>query len=254
MFCPSCSRVVPDEAGFCPWCGKALTPGFCPNCGAKAPEGVQYCLSCGKPLTKQVNPTAPLPSVGNVAISMNAAPPQGGTQAATYAQDSYRPLTVSEVEALKQAAAWEVKIGQVFGAVTIFWGIIGIAAPVDPVKFGFIGLIPGLVAYFAGMAARQKMMTANQAIANGRAVEYAGNVGVEAKSQRRVDFDGGHLTFAPQRVPKALDEATRGRGSQLRLTFTEGGTEAKTGTETMILAVNGASLAKPVLGTVRVGQ
>ncbi len=250
--------MVPDEAGFCPWCGKALTPGFCPNCGAKAPEGAPFCPGCGKPMTKPVQTPVPAPNAANnTAVKLNAAPSQdfNPVVAIGNAQDSYyRPLTGGEVDALKQAASWEVKIGQVFGAVTIFWGIIGITAPVDPVKFGFIGLIPGLVAYFAGMAARQKMMTANQAIANGRAVEYAGNVGVEAKSQRRVDFDGGHLTFAPQRVPKALDEATRGRGSQLRLTFTEGGTEAKTGTETMILAVNGASLAKPVLGTVRVGQ
>ncbi len=231
-----------------------MSVGVCPSCGVKSPDGAQFCLSCGKPLAKQGNTPAPSPSVGNVTVTVNAATPQIGAQAAAYTRDPYRPLTVSEVEALKQAAAWEVKLGQVLGGVTIFWGLIGMFAPVDPVKFGIIGLFPGLAGFFAGMAARQKMMTANQAIANGRAVEYAGLVGVEAKSQRRIDFDGGYLTFAPQRVPKTLDEATRGRGAQLRLTFTEGGAEAQAGTETMILAVNGGPLTKPVLGTVWVGQ
>ena len=110
------------------------------------------------------------------------------------------------------------------------------------------------MALFAGLAAKQKMMTANQAIANGKAVEFTGSSRADAKNLRRIDFDGGHLTFAPQRIPKALDNATKSGGAQIRVTFTEGGMETKTGTETMILAVNGSALTKPVLGTVGVAQ
>jgi RNA polymerase subunit RPABC4/transcription elongation factor Spt4 len=92
MFCPSCSRSVPEGSTFCPWCGKSLSLGSCPHCGAKAPDGAQFCLSCGKPLTKEGNPPAPLANVGNVTITTNAAPPQGGTQAVAQAQDPYRDL------------------------------------------------------------------------------------------------------------------------------------------------------------------
>jgi hypothetical protein len=167
----------------------------------------------------------------------------------------YRSLTNSEIESLKKAAAWEIQIAQVVGFVSLIWGLIGYFAPVeDPLMFGIIGLVPGLAALFAGLAAKQKMMTANQAIANGKAVEFIGSTRSDARNLRKIEFEGGYLSFIPQRIPKALDEATRGSGAQIKVTFTEGGTETKTGTETMILAVNGTTLPKPFLGVVEVAQ
>jgi len=197
------------------------------------------------------------PSVEKATTSFNVAQLQVSPPVMSAgSQDSYyRSLTSGEVEALKRAASWEIQMAQVMGAVTLIWGVIGYFAPVeDPLVFGIIGLIPGLFGVFAGFAARQKMMTVSQAIANGRAVDFIGSTGADVKNLRRIDFDGGHLTFARQRIPKALNDATRDGNTQLRVTFTEGGTETKTGTETMILAVNGSALPKPVLGTVEVTQ
>lgn len=228
-----------------------MSTGACPSCGAKSPEGAQFCLSCGKPLTKRGGAPTPTPAVGNVAITMTTLPPQGGERAVATPQDPSRSLTPSEVEALKQAAAWETRMGQMLGFATIFWGVIGMVAPVeDPLVFGIIGLAPGLAGIFAGLAAKQKMMTANQAIANGRAFEFVGFARAEGRNMRRIDVDGGSIKFVAQRIPKALGDATGSEGAPVKVTLTEGGTELPAATETMILAVNGAALPKPVLGQV----
>jgi len=191
-----------------------------------------------------------------VVVKLEAAPTQGEAPAISInAQESnYRPLMAGEVEALKRAASWEVKIAQVVGFVTIGWGLIGFFAPVEsPITFGIIGLVPGVVGIMTGLAARQKFATANQAIASGKAVEFMGVAKSDVKNMRRIDFEGGHLRFTSQRIPKVLDEATRAGGAPLRVTFTEGGSETPAGDETMILGVNGAALPVPVLGQVEVG-
>ncbi|MFA5905719.1 MAG: SPFH domain-containing protein [Desulfobacula sp.] len=62
--CPDCSRDIPEDAGFCPFCGhqimvfsqcvkckKNLPPnaGFCPRCGTKtgAEKSPRFCSACG---------------------------------------------------------------------------------------------------------------------------------------------------------------------------------------------------------------
>ncbi|MDP2955461.1 MAG: hypothetical protein Q8N53_03500 [Longimicrobiales bacterium] len=200
----------------------------------------------------------PVPRVADqAAVKLSAAPSQDADPvvAIENAQDSYyRPLTGGEVDALKKAASWEVKIAQVVGFATIGWGLIGFFAPVNPEKFGIIGLVPGAIGVMTGLAAKQKFATANLAIASGRAVEYMGVTRAEGKNMRRIDFEGGSLRFTSQRIPKALNDATSGGGVPVKVTFTEGGTETLAGTETMILAVNGAVLPVPVLGQVGVTQ
>ena len=74
--CPSCGRVIPDDAKMCPYCGKKFkthfkeeyeeepkivkeektkkeskeenkTQKFCPECGAKLDRGLDFCTNCG---------------------------------------------------------------------------------------------------------------------------------------------------------------------------------------------------------------
>jgi outer membrane lipoprotein-sorting protein len=56
--CPHCGKTLPDDALFCPACGKE-TAGVCPACGAKLVEGADFCHRCGKPLAKP-SPDQPL--------------------------------------------------------------------------------------------------------------------------------------------------------------------------------------------------
>lgn len=63
--CPDCSHQVPEDAGFCPYCGHQLTvvdqcrdcgknlpanARFCPRCGTRAEQGrpERYCPQCGE--------------------------------------------------------------------------------------------------------------------------------------------------------------------------------------------------------------
>jgi len=71
--CPDCGSVVPEDAGFCPFCGhqilvfsqcsecgKNLSPnaGFCSKCGTKVDEkksGSRFCKACGMENLKNSN-------------------------------------------------------------------------------------------------------------------------------------------------------------------------------------------------------
>lgn len=70
--CPDCSRDIPEDAGFCPFCGhqimvfsqcsacqKNLPPnaGFCPRCGTKAEsrKASRFCGACGAENLMQSN-------------------------------------------------------------------------------------------------------------------------------------------------------------------------------------------------------
>lgn len=48
--CPE-GHPVPDDAKFCPQCGKPVAAGgFCPSCGKPTPADAKFCPSCGKQL------------------------------------------------------------------------------------------------------------------------------------------------------------------------------------------------------------
>lgn len=59
--CPSCGTPLPDDAKFCPGCGKSLAE-LCPSCGTEAPPGSHFCPGCGSPLSESEAP-APTPAL-----------------------------------------------------------------------------------------------------------------------------------------------------------------------------------------------
>ncbi len=46
--CQTCGTQVPQNARFCPSCGKEVAARVCQACGAQVPEGSHFCPSCGK--------------------------------------------------------------------------------------------------------------------------------------------------------------------------------------------------------------
>ena len=47
--CPSCNTQLPDNAKFCPGCGKPVAQkSFCINCGHQVPDNAKFCPECGK--------------------------------------------------------------------------------------------------------------------------------------------------------------------------------------------------------------
>ncbi|MBP3504098.1 MAG: SPFH domain-containing protein [Bacilli bacterium] len=47
--CPSCNTQLPDNAKFCPGCGKPVAQkNFCINCGHQVPDNAKFCPECGK--------------------------------------------------------------------------------------------------------------------------------------------------------------------------------------------------------------
>ena len=46
--CKNCGAPVPDEARFCPECGKSVEPkAVCPHCGESLRTGDRFCIHCG---------------------------------------------------------------------------------------------------------------------------------------------------------------------------------------------------------------
>lgn len=46
--CANCGGMLPDDAKFCPSCGKQVTQVvFCPECGRKNPQEARFCSNCG---------------------------------------------------------------------------------------------------------------------------------------------------------------------------------------------------------------
>jgi membrane protease subunit (stomatin/prohibitin family) len=47
--CPSCNTQLPENAKFCPGCGKPVAQkAFCINCGNQVPSNAKFCPNCGK--------------------------------------------------------------------------------------------------------------------------------------------------------------------------------------------------------------
>ena len=52
MRCPGCGSQLPEEATFCPQCGRtAKVPFGCKNCGAALAGDTKYCPKCGAKAT-----------------------------------------------------------------------------------------------------------------------------------------------------------------------------------------------------------
>src|SRR5258708_18415875 len=84
MFCISCGRASPENATFCPGCGKQFQKKgpftiACTYCRTSNPEDAMFCWGCGRQLPREENiadfipfiPSPPLPGgvqppVGNV--------------------------------------------------------------------------------------------------------------------------------------------------------------------------------------------
>lgn len=67
LLCDVCGNALPDQAGFCPYCGNAIAPPdavqpdskdpeeenkqpkLCTKCGAELPDEVSFCPVCGNP-------------------------------------------------------------------------------------------------------------------------------------------------------------------------------------------------------------
>jgi membrane protease subunit (stomatin/prohibitin family) len=49
--CPSCGKMIPTDAQFCPYCGYKFTANMkkCVKCGKDIPEDAQFCPYCGAP-------------------------------------------------------------------------------------------------------------------------------------------------------------------------------------------------------------
>lgn len=93
MFCIYCQRPTPDDATFCPGCGKPFQKGrplplTCASCRASNPGDAIFCWSCGRRLEKEENaadfilPVPPLPqgaqpAAGNVPV-VHGIPQAGG--------------------------------------------------------------------------------------------------------------------------------------------------------------------------------
>ncbi|MFW5966912.1 MAG: FHA domain-containing protein [Persicimonas sp.] len=58
MVCPSCSSNIPDDAGFCAFCGEAIRR--CAQCGTSYAEDAQFCGHCGSDLTDEGSARAPV--------------------------------------------------------------------------------------------------------------------------------------------------------------------------------------------------
>jgi hypothetical protein len=56
--CPFCKSNIPEDARFCPECGKKINPPTCPSCGAEILGEASFCHKCGK----EINAT-PAPAV-----------------------------------------------------------------------------------------------------------------------------------------------------------------------------------------------
>jgi len=48
QICKSCGAEIPQNAQFCPNCGKKITARVCEACGAEIIEGARFCRNCGK--------------------------------------------------------------------------------------------------------------------------------------------------------------------------------------------------------------
>ncbi|MBN1401527.1 MAG: zinc ribbon domain-containing protein [Anaerolineae bacterium] len=52
--CPSCGKLAPESATFCPYCGGTLPAQnperFCVDCGASLRAGARFCARCGHPV------------------------------------------------------------------------------------------------------------------------------------------------------------------------------------------------------------
>ena len=48
MLCANCKAKCPDDAKYCPHCGRPVGLTNCPNCGAKLTAKYRYCPQCGE--------------------------------------------------------------------------------------------------------------------------------------------------------------------------------------------------------------
>ena len=52
--CPDCSRAVPEDAGFCPFCGhQIMVFSQCVTCHKNLPPNARFCSRCGTPVSPQ---------------------------------------------------------------------------------------------------------------------------------------------------------------------------------------------------------
>jgi len=89
VFCTHCGSRLPDEAAFCPMCGRQANRGpSCPNCTYRLPVGAVFCARCGRavalPPTPAPNPgpDARASGSGGEALASPEAPAIGETEVA----------------------------------------------------------------------------------------------------------------------------------------------------------------------------
>jgi membrane protease subunit (stomatin/prohibitin family) len=47
--CPDCKKAIPDDAGFCPYCGhQIMVFSQCASCGKNLPPSARFCSKCGQ--------------------------------------------------------------------------------------------------------------------------------------------------------------------------------------------------------------
>ncbi len=132
--CPSCGRMIADEAHFCTGCGAKVPPEKpeggakrphpqsvrrCTGCGAELAEGMSFCIHCGKPVS------APPPAPGRQqppgGSQKGEKPPMPGKESPAPGKKPRKKASVSGTP------SWLYPLGIILSAVLVIAIGIGIA-------------------------------------------------------------------------------------------------------------------------------
>lgn len=117
MYCTNCAYRLPENAAFCPSCGRGVNRGVtCPTCAYVLPVGASFCPKCGHRVTPvPASPSAPVDNASATGTSVE------GTEAparTSLGPEGERTLGSSD-RAMRDATPTDVGDGGVHGTANV---------------------------------------------------------------------------------------------------------------------------------------